>query len=279
MPFLLAGISSLTFGVADFAGGMAAKKTSAVTVVVGSHLAGLALVLALAPGFGSGTPLLQELAWGAAAGAAGSVGLAMLYHALAVTRMSIVAPVAALVGMAAPVVFGVAAGERPAALAWLGVAVAFPAVVLIARTRDRGSPGSNALRAAWLGIVVGLMFGLFGILISRTGDDSGLWPLLAARVASIVMMSGFAAATRRRLLPGRGVRRLVVSAGLLDMTANILFLLAVREELLSLVAVIMSVYPAATVGLARVVLGEKVEPLQGVGMALALAGVTLIALS
>lgn len=278
MPFLLAGLSSLTFGVADFVGGYATRRAPSMSVVFFSQVAGGLGVLIIAPlldPFPAGT----EVAWGAAAGVAGVIGIVILYHALATLRMAVVAPVTAVVGTGSPVIFGVLIGERPEALAWLGVALALIAVVFIA------TPGSRSERdrvGGWLavgyGAAAGFTFGLFGILISRTSEVSGLWPLVGARGASLLTVAVAAFALRRPLVPSAG-RRLSVGAGLLDMAANVMFLIAVRRELLSLVAVIMSMYPASTIALARVVIGERVGRVQSGGLVLAAVGVSLIVLA
>jgi drug/metabolite transporter (DMT)-like permease len=113
-------------------------------------------------------------------------------------------------------------------------------------------------RAAWLGAIAGAAFALFGILISRTGSDSGMWPLVAARLASVAIIAVGALAWGRPLLTARVHWPLIAVAALLDLAGNVLFLLAVRRELLSLVAVIMSLYPAATLALARIFFGERI---------------------
>lgn len=277
MPLVLATIASLVFGVADFSGAMATRKAPAVTVVVGANISGLVALIAVAPLFGEGVSPLSDLGWGALGGVAGSIGIALLYHALATTRMGITAPATALVGAATPVAFGIAIGERPMPMAWVGMALALPAMLLLSRRHHENEVAP--VRAVLYGVAVGVCFGVFGILLSRTGPASGVWPLVAARVASAVLMSAVAFGSRRPLVAPAAVWPLMVVAGLLDSGANVLFLLAVRVELLSLVAVIMSLYPASTVGLARVVLGERFSRHQALGMALAVLAVTLIALA
>ena len=155
MPLVLAAISSVMFGVADFFGGISAKRASAITVVVGVQLIGLVGIAAAVPAFG-GSPLPSGIAWGAAAGLCGSTGLVMLYRALATTRMAVAAPVAAIVGALTPVVFGVAIGERPLPLAWAGVALALPAVGMIGAGGRHLPGGDTAKKGAALGVVIGV---------------------------------------------------------------------------------------------------------------------------
>lgn len=209
---------------------------------------------------------------------AGGVGLVMLYHSLATVRIGVTVPVGALVGTALPVVFGVVVGERPAGTAWIGIVVGLVAVVLIARAPDDPAtaavPG-GAIATAW-GVAVGSAFGLFGILISRTPTESGLWPLVGARGASLALLVIGALLLRRPVL-AEGVIGSAAGAGALDMVANVFFLVALRRGLLSVVAVIMAMYPATTIGLARIVLAERVGRTQLAGLAFGVLAMSLIA--
>jgi drug/metabolite transporter (DMT)-like permease len=278
MPLLLAALSSVTFGVADFAGGLATRRAPALTVVVGVYGIGLVGVVALGPIFG-GDPTVSDLWWGASAGVAGSLGLVLYYHALATTRMAVTAPVSAVVGALAPVVFGVLVGERPLPLAWVGIGFALPAVLLIGAGRRETRAVDGRARAVLLGVVTGTLFGLFGILISRSAEGSGMWPLVTSRLSSTVLMVAVAVAFGRPVIAPRSVLVPVVLAGVLDIFANVMFLVAVRMELLSLVAVIMAMYPASTVALARIVLGERVDRVQAAGLGLAVVALALIMLA
>jgi len=277
MPFFLAGLASMSFGVADFFGGMATRRAPALSVVLFSQLVGGIGILAVAPLF---DPVgdLAGFAWGAAAGIAGAVGLTVLYTGLATMRIGIVAPVTSLVGTATPVVFGVLAGERPSVLAWVGIPLAIAAVVFIASPGPEASDtGTGGLRAVAIATLAGVAFGLFGVFIAETSGESGLWPLVGARGASVAMVLVAVLVRKRPLIPAQSRGQAAV-AGALDMAANVLFLLAVRRELLSLVAVIMSMYPAATIALARVVYQERIGIMQAVGLAVGAVGVTLIVL-
>jgi len=279
LPLLLAALASVTFGVGDFVGGMATRRTRAVTVVAGSHLVALVVIFGLGPFFSEGTPPFSDLVWGFGAGVGGAVGLAVFYHALATTRIGVAAPVASVVSTLTPVIYGVVSGERPAALAWGGMVLAIPAMLLIPATASADVHGKKGHRAALLGSIAGLGFGLFGILISLTSSESGLWPLAGSRFGSLALMAVVVSVMKTRYLPERRAWPAVAWAGILDMTANVLFLLAVREELLSLVAVIMAFYPASTIVLARVVLDERTVRRQLAGLVLAGVAMTLIAVA
>lgn len=266
MPFFLAGLASISFGVGDFLGGIATRRAPAVSIVVTSQLVGGSGIVVAAALVSERMAGASEIAWGAGAGLAGGIGVVLLYHALATTRMSVTAPVTALAGTASPVVFGIAIGERPSAVAWLGILVGLAAIVLIARSPH--DPDSGLRGGGWsvlLGGSAGLAFGLFGILISRTGVESGLWPLVGARGASITLLVIVALVWHRPII-APDARGLAAWAGVLDMAANVMFLVAVRQELLSLISVIMAMYPVATVALARAVLGERLQRIQVIGL-------------
>ena len=274
MALFLAGLTSVLYGVADFTGGLATRTDRVFPVVVYSQTIGLtgALVaLALLPAV---TLDRSDIAWGMAAGLAGGIALVFFYQGLATGRVVVVAPVAALMSAVVPVAVGLALGERPSALASVGVVVSFAAIWLVSSGRrdDHGGPTK-----AWMGLLSGIGFGLFFVFIAQTPDSSGLWPLVPARLVSIslVMVIGFLTGTMRATRTNLG---LIAAAGVLDMAANITFLLASRSALLSLVAVITSLYPAATVMLARFVLHERLRGRQPIGLGLAAAGVVLIAL-
>ncbi len=278
MPFLLAGLSSLTFGVADFFGGLATRRSPVVSVVLLSQLVAGSGVVIVAP-FVTAVPGASDFAWGAAAGISGSVGLVLFYHALATTRIGVTAPVTAVFGTATPVLFGIWDGERPTSLAWVGMVLALVAIVVIALPAgDESSDLVGGWRSLTYGAVAGVAFGLFGVFISRTSDASGLWPLVGSRGASVLILFVVVLAMRKPIIPTEA-RGLSIGAGSLDMIANIMFLLAIRQELLSLVAVIMAMYPASTISLARFVLHERIGRVQAGGLALGAVGVTLIVLA
>lgn len=278
MAAILALGSALTFGVADFLGGFASRRATPWTVVVGSQFAGLALLVVTLPFLPTATYGPADLAWGAAAGVAGAVGLTQFFRALAMGTMSVAAPIAAVVTGAVPVVAGVAMGERPSAIAWIGISLALPAIVLISRehadTPVRTSPA--LIRAA---LVAGAGFGLFYVLVDRTGDGAGIQPLIAARVVSVMLIGSVGFGTGRLARTGWRGLGIIVASGVLDMTANVLFVYSVREGLLALGSVISAMYPASTLVLARTVLGERLQRVQLAGLAAAAVAVGLVALA
>ncbi|GII92715.1 DMT family transporter [Sinosporangium siamense] len=273
---LLAMISAAVFGIADFLGGFASRRARVMAVVGLSQFAGLLLVAGLLPvlpgAFGA-----EALVWGMTAGLAGAAGLVLFYWALANGTMSVVAPVTASTSAAVPVVFGLATGERPQPLALAGVAVALVAVVLVSRTAEAPKAGTTA-RPVVAAFVSGAAFGGFFILLSLAPDNAGMWPLVGARLASLTLIVTLALATHQTLKPGPGSLPFIVGAGVLDMAANVLYLLAVQSGgMISLVAVLSSLYPVGTLLLARYVLGERLGPVQLAGVGFALGAAVLIA--
>lgn len=282
MAILLSAVSALLFGTADFSGGVACRRNTVSAVLVWSQLAGLVLVVFFITIDQPTIPMVtvRDLAWGAVAGIGGMGGLAFLYRGLARGYISIVSPLAAVLGAAVPVFFGIATGETITPIAGTGIAISLPAIVLMSwnGTGTVFIRDPRRLRASWIdGVVSGTMFGLFFIAISLPSEIAGMWPLAAARVTSISVMWAGALLTRRdRRI--RADRTVVLAAGLLDMSANIAFVLALRQGLLAIVTVIASAYPAQTVLLSRLLHGEKIGSIRSAGIGLALLGIALMSL-
>lgn len=276
MAILLALCSAATYGVGDFCGGMAARRIATTTVLLWSHLLGLGLLL-VASAVVSADVVGVDLALGAVGGLAGAAGVGLLYKGLSVGPMSVVAPITALLSGLVPVVAGVVDGERPTGLAMVGMAGALVAIALVS------AEGSGRLRPADLhgvtyALGAGLGFGLFFVALSYAGDGSGLWPLVAARGASVTVVGSLAlAGSITRAAPAVGARALTAAAGALDAAANVFYLLAIREGLLSVVSVLAALYPVGTVVLARLVLRERFHPLQRGGLVLAIPAAVLMA--
>lgn len=276
LAVVLGLLVAVTYGVGDFFGGIAAKRNTATVVVAlsqGFGLLCLAAVVALDRG---ADPVADDLVAGASAGSIGMIGVVLLYRGLAGGTMSVVAPITAVGAGVVPFAWGLVTGERPSAVALAGVAAALAAVVLVSAAdavEERTATGQDVLLALGAGAAFGCVF----ILLGTTEDQSGLWPVLAARVASVSLVTTGVLATGQRLRPASGSFPTIAAAGLLDVTANGLYVIAARVGLLSLVSVLSSLYPAATIVLARFVLRERMNRVQLAGVALALTGVALIA--
>jgi drug/metabolite transporter (DMT)-like permease len=265
--------AALVYGAADFAGGLAARRTPALAVVVLSQIAALVVLAAVLPLLGTPVPPVRDLGTGAVAGIAGGAGVTFLYRGLAAGRMGVVAPVTAVGAACLPVFVGLLLGERPGPLALVGVAVALVAVVAVSAEPSGGTAGRRGLGDA---VIAGAGFGIFFILLARVGEAAGLWPLLTART-SILVVGAAALVTRTPLRAPPGQLLTIALAGVGDMAANVLYLFAAQTGLLSLAAVLTSLYPAATVLLARILLGERLARLQIAGVLLAITGAALIA--
>ncbi|MEV6930330.1 DMT family transporter [Dactylosporangium sp. NPDC051485] len=278
---VLAALSGLVWGVGDFAGGKASQKADSLLVVVLSKAASvplLALYLVLLP-----APVHpRTLAWGAAAGVLGALGMFVFYRALAGGAMAIVAPVSAVTAALLPVAFGLATGERPGALALTGAACAVVAIGLVSAAgggAGTGSAGRVTGRLVGLALLSGAAFGLFFTCLSRTGGHAGLWPIAGAQAAAIALGAPLLV---RRLRAGAArpagpSARWVVVAGALDMSANALYLLAVDRGDLSIIAPIAALYPVSTVLLAMLVDRERLRLVQLAGLGLAAAALVLVA--
>jgi len=271
----LALFAALVYGAADFFGGLASRKTAPEVVVVLAQIAGLGLLAVTAFALPNRF-YASDVGWGIAAGCGGAVGIGALYAALAVGRMGVVSPITAVVGASVPVIVGLALGERPTVLAMSGVALAFLAVALVASSAQTwrisfDEPGLG------LALLSGVSIGALYVFLARAHHDGGLTLLATTRLTSIVLLFAFAVIRRRSLRPASGTIAAIVVAGVLDMLANVLYVYATHAGMLAVVAVLTSLYPASTVILARIVLKERLAPTQWVGVALATAGVVLIA--
>ena len=272
----LAVMASVAYGAADFLGGLATKRGSTVfAAVVCSQATGLLLVLLALPLLPPASPTGADLAWGAASGLAGGIGLALLYRGLAIGVMSVVAPVTAVCAVIIPVAVGFALGERPTGAATAGVVLAVVAIVLISQSGE-GEGGKRVTTGVTTAIASGIAIGIFLVCLERTGKSAGLWPLVPARVASVGLFAVAGLVARQKLLPRRESWPIVAGGGALDMVANVLYLVAVRQGPLSIVATLTSLYPASTILLARIVLRERLRIIQQAGVACAVLAIVLI---
>ena len=293
MAVVLGLLVALSYGTGDFFGGLGAKRAPARTVVLGSFALSALLLAVVNAGWvllgTPPTPAAADLRIGVAVGLIGPISLGLLYRGLATGRMSIVAPITAVVAAIVPLGWGLATGERPSAVALAGVAVALISVGLISSAPAHEDhpedapvpPVSEVLAPA---VLSGLGFGTIFILLGAASDHAGLWPLMVSRPVSVVatlaatyLVARATGTAPGAVLPPRDALPYVAGAGILDITANAIYLAATNAGLLSIVAVLSSLYPAATVVLARVFLGERLHRLQVVGLAVAVVGVAAMA--
>jgi drug/metabolite transporter (DMT)-like permease len=265
--------SALTWGAGDFSGGLASKRAPVFGVMAIGHGVGLLLLIVLALLWGEALPATADLGWGLAAGLAGAVGVAALYRALAIGQMGMVAPLSAVLTAALPALFGVLTQGLPGARTLAGFGLALLAIWLIAGT----GAASGARDGLGLAVLAGGGFGLFFILVHRAGASAVFWPLVAARIGSFGLVLPLAFG-KRPLLGGEP--RLLVPillSGALDVAGNAFFVLAGQAGRLDVAAILAALYPATTVMLAALLLGERVLRVQIIGIVAALVAIALIA--
>jgi drug/metabolite transporter (DMT)-like permease len=272
---VLALLAAVAYGVGDFVGGLASRQRTALAILRYSYPVGAVLMVALLPLF-PGRLDLRVVGFGVLGGIAGMIGVALLYGLMTVAPMNVVSPITAVLSAAVPVAFGVLTGDRPSALAWLGVAIGLAAVILVSKTGPDHPHGPVSARVLLLAVLSGIGFGTYFVLLARAGTGTGAWPVVISRITAAVLVVPLAV-MRRAALPIRGRLLLLCAvAGGLDAGANLLFLLASRAGLLSLVGAIAALYPAATVVLAMTLLHEHASRAQRFGLALAAGAIVLV---
>jgi drug/metabolite transporter (DMT)-like permease len=281
---VLALCAAACYGCSDFLGGLLSRRSSPYAVAVVAQCAALVVVALVAAVAGNGLPAAAALGWGALSGVGNGLGTVFLYRGLGSARMSVVAPLSAVGSAGLPVLVGIAEGDRPAPLAIAGIVLALPAVALISRGADAPAApqaGSSGRRRSGVldGLLAGAGFALLFVALDRVPHAAGLWPLAGGQAVATasILIAGLVAGAglrlpARRLAPG-------ASVGVLGGAATVLFVLATHRALLSIAAVVTSLYPALTVLAAMLVLRERVGRGQAVGLGAAAAAVVLIALA
>ncbi len=283
MTSIFALLAAVIYGAADFLGGTVARRASTLAAVIATQGAGLVLLLLGTPLMLGATVTANDVLFGALAGLTGSVGVGLLYRGLAMGPMSIVAPITAVAAVVIPLIAGLMLGEELTTAAALGVALAVAAVVLLGQAAPANSPGHEPPRSAAqvtlavrIALASGVAIGGFFVCLSRTEAPAGLWPLAVSRTVSVTVFLTVALMRKESWKIPAVAMAPAIGCGALDMIANGLYLAAVREGQLSLVATLASLYPASTVLLARFVLGERLGRWQQVGVVTAVAAIVLI---
>jgi uncharacterized membrane protein len=270
MSQVLALTSAVFYGLADFVGGSATRRLALWRVTAWSMLIGVSLLVVGLFVVPADSVEIADVLWGAAAGVAGLAGLAILYSTLAAGSMTIVAPISGVTAASLPVLFDLAGGSALSLRQWLGIGLALTAVALVGT--DTGHEGVS-LRIVARAVLAGAAFGVFFIALSQTSPDSGLWPLVGARLAALPL--AFAAAFATRSLappPGRDLATLAV-LGSLDMSANIAIALALQIGPVGINSVLSSLYPVFTAIAAIVLLRERPTGRQTAAVVLAMAAI------
>jgi drug/metabolite transporter (DMT)-like permease len=278
---LLALVSAVAYGLSDFVGGLVSRRASVWSVAVvlqGSSAACTALVSPLVGGSVTGT----DLAWGTLSGIGSGFGVCYLFRGLSRGAMAVVAPLSAVGAAVLPLVVALGAGERPSTLNLVGIAAALPGIWLVSGGDGAhgAAPGQASRRSAVTdGLLAGLGFGVMFVALAQVGEHAGLWPVAHGQLVAALVAAALAVAQRASWRPARP--RLIVSAaaaGPLGALAVVAYTLSTRTGLLSVSAVLSSLYPAATILLAATVLHERIRKPQLLGLLLCGVTVSLLAL-
>jgi drug/metabolite transporter (DMT)-like permease len=295
LAVLLSLASAVGYGASDYAAGLATRRASVIRVTllteaVSVAVTGVALALIGAP-----LPAPRSVAWGVVAGLAGVAGALTLYLGYRHAAFSVAGPLSAVGAAGFSVLAGLLLGERPTTLALIGIALALPAIVAVSAgagppadeeetdeegTAEEGTADGTPARVragVGYGLVAGACFALLFIGLNQAGSGSGLWPVFSGQALALVAVGGVAAFTGDLRLPEARGGRLAVVAGLTGAPGTICYFLATHHGLLAVAAVITSLYPAVTILLARVMLGERLTAVRLAGLSLAAASVALIA--
>jgi drug/metabolite transporter (DMT)-like permease len=280
LAIVLALAAAIAYGGSDFAAGLAARTASVIQVTLVASVVVAVVAVAAVPFAAGHRPGEAALAWGVLAGVSGTVGAFALYLGFRHAAFSVAGPLSAVGAAGFSVLAGLLLGERPTALALAGTILALPAIVGVSASAARGDQAGGHGRpvaGVALGLVAGACFALLFIGLNRAGSSSGLWPVAAAAVAELVVAGVVAAVTGNFRLPGVRAGWLAAATGAAGAAGTIMYFFATHDGFLAVTAVLTSLYPAITIVLARIVLGERLTPLRVTGLSLAAVCVALIA--
>jgi drug/metabolite transporter (DMT)-like permease len=265
--------AAASWGAADFVGGVTAKKTDALGLVVFAYPSGALLAMACALAWHENRPPVSDFRWAIAAGAFGAWALATFYHALAIGKIGINAPLAGVLTAAIPAAAGIFLLGSPKPVQLFGFVLALASIVLVSQTAG----GTTGVRGAGLAALAGVGFGVFLLLLKVATTHAAFWPFVVSRCTSAAVALLICLIRRRAWVPPLQLFPAIVSAGILDSGGTLLFVLAAQRGRMDVTAVLASLYPAATVVLARVVLKEYLTRVQSLGVVAALLAIILIA--
>ncbi len=291
LAVLFATISGISYGASDFSGALATKRNDAALVTLVVQIVSFATLGVVLYFTFDGTVLASDLAWGALGGLGATVGLTTFYKALADGPMSTAASVTALIGALLPVSVGLLLGEVPNNPTLIGIALAIPAAIIVSvggleahalsrnlNPRARTTERARVAATRRLSLIAGLGFGIFFTALAQTSADSGLFPLVGARAASVAMLAVVLTIRKTWSTIERRDHLSIGVAGLLDCSANSFYLLALADGSVTWVAAVVSLYPVATVLLARLFLKEDLTRVQIVGLAMASSALVFVGL-
>ena len=274
----LALAAAAIYGLSDFLGGLVSKRASVWAVAIASQLGAL-VVIAMATWLVAARPTAADIAWGALAGVGTGTGTAFLYRGLAEGRMGVVAPISAVGAALVPVAVGVVTGDRPPLLTWAGIACAIPAIWLVSSGDPADATESRRGSGLVDGILAGLAFGLMFAALGQVPDTAGLVPLVVTEVTSVVAVAGLATLMGHAFVPREQTAWWGLGVGALSAFAAVLFLFSTQAGMLTVAAVLSSLYPVFTILLAATILRERIHGLQAIGLGLAGVAVVLVAIA
>jgi drug/metabolite transporter (DMT)-like permease len=276
MGALLGLAAALAYGVSDFVAGVASRRHHFMWVSLLGFVAAL-VVSGAAVVAQDVRPQATALLWGALSGVGSGIGTLGLFRGYGRGEMAVAGPLSAVGAAAFPTVVGAALGERLPVVGLVGVLLAFPAIWMMSRAPQEEDMPRGVARAGTVdGLVSGAGFGLLFVALGQAGDGSGLWPVVAGEVVAVVLLGAVTAVRRPTWDVDRRWLGIIVAAGLLSIAANILFFLATHRSLLTVAAVLTSLYPGVTVAMGAIWLDERPDRLQKTGLVLGAVAVTAI---
>jgi drug/metabolite transporter (DMT)-like permease len=270
-------LAAVSYGLADFSGGIFSRRASAWSVALMAQIGGGLLVLVIAL-LGDGTLTGSDLAWTLLAGIGNGFGTAFLYRGLSSGRMGVVSPISGVGAVLVPVAVGLLTGERPDPVVSIGVLAALPAIWLVARDPTTAPAHAGPVGSGLVdGVLAGLGFGTLFAALAQIPEEAGLLPLALNQLVAGIAIVIVAVALGQPWLPREPAALGGIVCGVLGALATGAFLVATRHGLLSVAAVITSLYPAVTVLLAVAFLREHIHRSQAIGLALCACAVALVA--
>jgi drug/metabolite transporter (DMT)-like permease len=283
LAILVALASAVGYGGSDFAAGLAAREASVIQVTILAEAASVLVMLLVVPWVSTQSPPLTSVVWSAGAGLGGLMGAMSLYLGFRHAAFSVAAPVSAVASAGFSVLAGLLFGEHPSGLSLVGIALALPAIVGVSISPAPAGDGSgdgrsrrHAAGVAW-GLLAGVGFAVLFIGLNRAGSSSDLWPVAISQVTALLAVGLLGAVRGQLRVPGPRVGWLAVITGVAGAAGSLCFFIATHAGLLAVTAVITSLYPASTILLARLLLGERLTAIRVAGLCLAGASVGLIA--
>jgi drug/metabolite transporter (DMT)-like permease len=267
--------SAISWGAGDFTGGLAARKTGAYRAVFYGEAIGLVLLFAVVIASPQPMPDVKSILLSIAAGALGTVGLMLLYSAMAQSKMSIAAPVSALLAAALPVIVGMITDGFPGYLTLLGFGFALAAIWLVSQSEDGVKDIFTHLSDLRLPLLAGVGFGLYFILMNAATRQTTLWPMVYSRGAGLLAMALFIIVRRDSFITIRAAWPVMILNGILDVGGNFFYVLAGQAGRLDISAVLSSLFPGSTVILAWIILKERLTRTQWLGIVAALIAIIL----